>query len=69
MSKEQLLEYILLKQMLMSGVKNAQFDIIDVGVTRNIRDGCVATTIPVFNIAVQTIIHHLHQHNTVMTGC
>ena len=51
----------------MSGVKTAQFDITDVRLTHTIYGGCVTTTMPVFNIAVRTILHHLHQHNTVMT--
>ena len=51
----------------MSGVKTAQFDITGVRLTHTICGGCVTTTIPVFNIAVQTILHHLHQRNIVMT--
>ena len=51
----------------MSGVKTAQFDITGVGLTHTICGGCVMSTIPVLNIAVRTILHHLDQHNTVMT--
>ena len=51
----------------MSGVKTAQFDSTNARLIHTICSGCVMSTIPVLNIAVRTILHHLYQRNTVMT--